>query len=581
MNAYFSAAHTLLRSMFQPASDRPNRGGIHGRPPRPPLPSRLTAGSASPRVPRPGSVPAKPTARATPGTSLRPPVPTYPDWGAVNLLPDDEVLHFAVCGCTGSGKTLEIRQLMKSVLSGMSADEDRRALIYDAKRDAYPFLHALGLGPLVLNLNPFDRRGVAWDLAKDITSPAEIDQFASIVIPANPNEHNPFFTDSARILFSAAIVALQALKPGAWTLRDIILTVSSPERLQALLSTNPETKEIGENYFRAREISSVMTTIETKVRPLRVVAALWHRMEKKVSLRKDWLNRGSILLLAHHPSHFRSLEPINRAVFRYLSDAMLALPKSDHRRTWVFFDEVREAGKLDGLRPLLTQGRDRGVCVVLGFQDIEGLREVYGKEGANELLGECNSKTFLRTDNPATADWMVSHINKALIRARQVATDKDGKLSTTESLKIDSTILASDFLGIPVTGRQFGRKGFHISSRIPKPYWTELPLDTILAKLPTINARILGEDSRPASDQDLLPWNDADNARLNLRVASRPASEAPTDPAFQLESEVVTQPQVLPEVRREPPSSESPDQTTSASDLLWSTGRRRKKPNQE
>ncbi|HAB19276.1 MAG TPA: type IV secretion system DNA-binding domain-containing protein [Verrucomicrobiota bacterium] len=563
METYFAAVKNLLRPSVrdvQSAIRGEGLGGIasasEGR--------RVSAASLlSPRL-----IPQEATRYFEHHGLLRPAPPSRPYWGGVELLSDDAVLHFGVSGCTGSGKTIEILQLIQSVLTGLLPDEDRRALIYDAKRDLYPFFHALGLSPLVYNLNPFDRRGVAWDLAQDIVSAAEIEQFASIVIPANPNEHNPFFTDASRILLRCAIVALQTQCPGQWSLRDVVLTVSNPERLRSLLSLNAETKEIGENFFRAREFPSVMSTIETKVRPLHVVAALWDKAPRKISLQKHWLERGAIILLPYHPSYSYALDPINRAIFRYLSDAMLALPKSVSRRSWVILDEVREAGKLDGLRKLLTQGREKGVCVVLGFQDIDGMREVYGKEGANELLGECNHKTFLRTDNPATADWMVSHVNKALIRSRQIGKDRDGRLTTTDSLKIDGTMLAADFLGIPVTSAQFGLKSFHLSSRIPKPYWAHRPLQSILSRLPVIRRDIPGEDPRPKADQEMRPWSPEDSARLRLpKLAPEMVSaDDVVDSEPPLRAFMPTPP------RPESESADAADNPAPASSLLWTTG---------
>ena len=65
-----------------------------------------------------------------------------------------------------------------------------------------------------------------------------------------------------------------------------------------------------------------------------------------------------------------------------------------------FLDDVREAGKLDGLSRLLNQGRTKGACVVLGFQDSDGMRDVYGEYVANELVGQCANKAILRVENP-------------------------------------------------------------------------------------------------------------------------------------------------------------------------------------
>lgn len=499
-------------------------------------------------------------------------------WGEVALLPGDETLHFAVCGCTGSGKTLQLRQLMQSVLGTIAHDRNHRALIYDANRDLTPFLHALGLGNSVFNLNPFDRRSVVWDLARDLASTADIEQFAAIIIPPNPNEHNPYFTDAARILLRCAIVALNRQLPRSWSLRDLVLCLSENGRLRSLLSAQPETKDVANNFFEAREFPSVMTTLETKIRGLRTVAALWDGPRRRISLRENWIQNGSILLLAHHPSYSEALNPMNRAIFRYLSDSLLAQADNPSVRSWIFLDEAREAGRLDGLRSLTTQGRKKGVCVVLGFQDIQGLREVYGKDGANELLGECNHKTLLRTDSPDTAAWMESHINRALLRAHQVGTEgRNGKKTSTESLRIDSTVLAADFLGIPITSMENGVKGLHISSRIPKPYWTTTPLKTILGRMPRIDPNIPGEDSRPLSDQELRIWTDADNQRLHLQPESSPV-------AAQSMNEMV-QPELStrhgPTSRPSPQIAEAPGQPPSelsASQLLWRVGRNGRGP---
>jgi hypothetical protein len=75
------------------------------------------------------------------------------------------------------------------------------------------------------------------------------------------------------------------------------------------------------------------------------------------------------------------------------------------RRTWFFLDEVREAGKLELLGRLLTKGRSKGVALDLGFQDISGMREAYGQELADELLGQCNTKILLRVNSPQSAAW--------------------------------------------------------------------------------------------------------------------------------------------------------------------------------
>jgi len=100
-----------------------------------------------------------------------------------------------------------------------------------------------------------------------------------------------------------------------------------------------------------------------------------------------------------------TLDAINRVIFQRVTELVLSQSESLTRRTWIFLDEIREAGNLDSLGRLMTKGRSKGGCVVLGFQDIEGMRDAFGKERANELVGQANNKIILRLNSSETAQW--------------------------------------------------------------------------------------------------------------------------------------------------------------------------------
>ena len=116
--------------------------------------------------------------------------------------------HWAIVGATGSGKTLLQRLLMQSVLAQIRAGSGHRALVYDAKADVISILAGMHLACPVVILNPFDARSVAWDMARDITSPAAALQAATLLVPEAKNDSNPFFTNAARQLLHAVIQAL-------------------------------------------------------------------------------------------------------------------------------------------------------------------------------------------------------------------------------------------------------------------------------------------------------------------------------------------------------------------------------------
>jgi hypothetical protein len=51
---------------------------------------------------------------------------------------------------------------------------------------------------------PTDERASRWDLANDFSSPAAVKQFVDALVPPQPNDSNPFFSDALRDLMSSA-----------------------------------------------------------------------------------------------------------------------------------------------------------------------------------------------------------------------------------------------------------------------------------------------------------------------------------------------------------------------------------------
>lgn len=84
----------------------------------------------------------------------------------------------------------------------------RTGSIYDAKQDILSLLGGMGLRCPIATFHPFDARCVAWDMAADITSPAAALQAATLLVPKAQQDANPFFSNAARHLMSATLLAL-------------------------------------------------------------------------------------------------------------------------------------------------------------------------------------------------------------------------------------------------------------------------------------------------------------------------------------------------------------------------------------
>jgi len=436
--------------------------------------------------------------------------------------------HLAFVGTTGSGKTLFQRLLMQSALIHIGCGRNHRALVYDAKQDILSILAGMRLDCPVHIFNPLDARSLAWNMAADVASPAAALQVASTLVPELKNDANPFFTNAARHLFYGVLLALIDLAPGRWTLRHILLLLRDVHRVQRLLSESETTRHLLQYFAHPPTTQNIFSTVLTYTSPYEIIAACWDRATSFLSL-KDWLAGESILVLGNDEQNRTALDTINRLLFRRVAELVLAGPEVDERtasrRTWFFLDEVREAGKLDLLGRLLTKGRSKGVAVVLGFQDISGMRDAYGREVADELLGQCNTKAILRLNSPETAAWAAKLFgNREVLesrrgRSRTHRVSLNGETSTGVSVSHSvvrlPVVLDSEILGLPETSRDAGLTALFtnpttgpFSDHIPGPWLTK-------ALLPP-DASVKNFIPRPDAHQYLRPWNDEDDRLLGL-----------------------------------------------------------------
>ena len=144
-------------------------------------------------------------------------------------------------------------------------------------------------------------------------------------------------------------------------------------------------------------------------------------------------------------------------MFTRVAELLLNQAEDPTRRTWVVFDELKEAGRLDMLPRLLTKGRSLGVRLAIGFQDIDGIQATYGDKLANELVGMCANKAILHVDGHTTATWAAQLIGEAEIRERTVSTTHGSQgISETVSEHIvkREAVLASELMTLPLPDRE-------------------------------------------------------------------------------------------------------------------------------
>lgn len=445
-------------------------------------------------------------------------------WGTMLLPSKEATTHFCVVGAVGSGKTLTLRMLMRNQLPLLTAGSDRRAVIYDPKQDMVTIVGSILREtktdcPVVI-LNPFDKRCAAWSIARDVQSAAAARQLADTLVPAGEHESQPFFSNAVRELLAAVVTVFVRTRPGEWTLRDVLLVMRSKALLRAHLEPHPFTRHVVESFLDVGEVTvgSILATVATKLGPFELIAASWAKAKRSFSIH-DWLRTNAIVILGNDERMRETIDTVNQLFVALAAQQVLTMEEDDIRRTWFFFDEFSEAGKLRGLESIILRGRSKGCCVVLGFQDISHVHAVYEKELGDTIVGQCGNKAFLRIESPDTADWASrsfgdfeqSEVNFSTTAAADGTTSR----TVAEQRQARASILPSEFMQLKTYNKKAGLEAFYLTRRYGA-FKASYTYQQVQANIGTLDKRISAVDIADDQWQYLEPWTDADAKRLGL-----------------------------------------------------------------
>lgn len=460
-------------------------------------------------------------------------------------------------------------------------------LVYDPKPEFLPLLFSLrgateeairtGTSSVKV-MNPFDERCCAWDMAKDITGPVTARQIATILVPESDSKSSAgsFFTDATRDLLTGVMLAFIECVPEeqSWTFRDVLLTMLYEPYLRFILSLNrtrdkrefPMLDRLQKSYLGGdeRTVSNIRASINTKLAVYEPIAAMWERALKEDKRRKvsllDWSKGGSsdVLVLGNDESSRYSIDALNRAIFKRACECLLSRKEqtplqreSGDSQVWVILDEVREAGKLDGLSSLMTKGRSKGVCMVLGFQDINGLRDVYSEEIANEIVAQCNNISIMRVNSPDTANWASELFGrrKLTAKSKDVSLGREGHVQIGRGASEQELpyLFSADFLYLPLPNTTAKVTGYIKSPDLnPENGISEIsfsvPLESKNASQSQVNQTFLEYEPSNEREHYLCPWDEKDWERLGLdTIISAPIKyNSPEHHLPKIESETLT-----------------------------------------
>ncbi|TRD14586.1 TraG [Palleronia caenipelagi] len=328
----------------------------------------------------------------------------------IELAPNAVEAQVGILGTVGVGKTTAMHELLKTV-----SDLKGRGIIYDRTGHLVSKHYVEGRDII---LNPFDARSRSWNPFVEVTNPASFTEIAEVMIPQNPNEKDPFWTNAARLVFIYAARAIYTQEnPNNAALRRAILEISN-ETLSDIVANTPGAHFFGDKMDRMS--GSIRATLITHLSFLEYV-----RDDADVFSIREWVlsEDPGFVFLTTDAEHSAATRNVISTVIEIAANALMTMSESRDPRIWFFIDELPTLNRLPFLTGSLATIRQFGGAFVLGYQVYSQLEDLYGDKGAQTISGTLNNRVVFNTPDFRTAKlWSESLGESDVIEAQESLT---------------------------------------------------------------------------------------------------------------------------------------------------------------
>ena len=310
--------------------------------------------------------------------------------------------HTFVIGANGTGKTILISDIVEQIRA-----RGDKAIIYDKKGDYTKWFYNKEKDKI---LNPFDIRGESWSLLSEIDSIISVKQMAKAFIPEKETQggDSKIWDEAGRLAFTEIVNKLYS-QGEELSNREIVDRVlkSTIKEVEKILKGTYGQSIVDHNS--PRTASSVLFVLAAHFNSLKLTNS---KPGESFSIR-DWLlgdEEDSILFLTSQENLSGELAPLQTAWMEIVIGGILSKDADSNSKTWVIIDELPAINKIPSLGSALATTRSFGGCFVLGMQNIAQLREVYGRNAAQNISSECNTRCIFQSNDSDTAKWMSENI---------------------------------------------------------------------------------------------------------------------------------------------------------------------------
>ncbi len=479
----------------------------------------------------------------------------------IRIRKSDESEHILVAGSTGAGKTQAMDHMIRDAIARRDA-----LILQDVKGDQAARFAGQSLREAwqnrVVLLAPWDSRSVRWDIASDIETPEDARLLASIFIPL-PKSGNPFFAQASRRILSATMTKLADTRGDGWCWSDLWDLLRDPRRLVPFLQGTEAASAlqfIPDSDSLDRESKSVYNTLQNDVEFVGRLARAWPKSRHGVSIRFliDKVNStGWKVILGWRADWEPVSGPLASGFYSLFISRFLSAGEGYFKRpVWLVLDEFSALPKISGIPNFLRLARSYGGRMIVGIQDIAGVRERYGRDESESILNNFGVRIIGRLEDSSTAKWAAESFGQVRTKERVISMQEGGRVDAgladdglTRSYswqeKDKAALVSSDFLHLPKAtkdgffawvkvsatdgARLMGKIHYPISP-IEKPFPSCIPVSVKSAKAkpkPSKKAQVEAKRAEPSAPKPEKPATSAAGGGAGGQAQQQPVKVEP------------------------------------------------------
>lgn len=346
--------------------------------------------------------------------------------------------HCLLLGTPGSGKSQLIGDLLDQ-----ARRRGEKVILFDPGAE---FLSTHGQSADRI-LNPFDARSQGWNVLREIRNQWDADAISNSLIQrvgGQQGSGNDFFYDGARIVLAEALKRYEFRDPA--TMPDIFtqLATSPVSQLYKRLQGTPAAPFL--DLGAKAQGSGIQATLNSKL-------SAWQYLQNGDFSIRDWIRSGSgwLFLTSREDAH-AALQPLISLWLEIAVTELLCRPSNEGQRIWIVVDELASLQKMPALLRILSMGRKYRTACVLATQNPSQLQGIYGREGANALMGTVGNRCVFRLEDHEDAEAASKYFGQAEIEERKESQNMGARQqgsNLSEERRTEQIIMASQIQGLP------------------------------------------------------------------------------------------------------------------------------------